>query len=106
MRESARQAWRVGFHFEASRRQWLLCHVLLKCAYAVICDFLPKRSCIVLIMTKGPVAPAIDAAKKSDAAALNVLASPLLFSNREVVIEPAAGDVLALSARRQEALLP
>src|ERR1700730_17404586 len=55
-----------------------------KCAYAVICDFLTKRSCIVLILTKGPVAPAIDAAKKSDAAALNVLASPspLLQSGR------------------------
>ena len=67
----------------------------LKCAYAVICDFLPKRSCIVLSMTKGPVASAIDAAKKSDAAALNVLASPLLFSNREVVIERAAALRLA-----------
>jgi len=46
-------------------------------------------------MTKGPVAPAIDAAKKSDAAALNVLASPLLFSNREVVIDRAAALRLA-----------
>jgi putative tryptophan/tyrosine transport system substrate-binding protein len=37
------------------------------------------------------IAPAIDAAKKSEAGALNVLASPLLFANRQVVIERAAG---------------
>jgi putative ABC transport system substrate-binding protein len=36
------------------------------------------------------IAPAIDAAKTSDAAALNVLASPLLFANRQVIIERAA----------------
>ena len=36
------------------------------------------------------IAPAIDAAKASGAAALNVLASPLLFANRQMVIERAA----------------
>ncbi|HEY7245673.1 MAG TPA: ABC transporter substrate-binding protein [Xanthobacteraceae bacterium] len=36
------------------------------------------------------IAPAIDAARTSDAAALNVLASPLLFSNRQAIIERAA----------------
>jgi ABC-type uncharacterized transport system substrate-binding protein len=36
------------------------------------------------------VVPAIDAAKTSDAAALNVLASPLLYANRRVIIERAA----------------
>jgi putative ABC transport system substrate-binding protein len=36
------------------------------------------------------IAPALDAAKKSDAAALNVLASPVLFANRQVVIERGA----------------
>jgi len=36
------------------------------------------------------IAPAIDAAKTSDAAALNVLASPLLFGNRRAIIERAA----------------
>jgi putative tryptophan/tyrosine transport system substrate-binding protein len=36
------------------------------------------------------VLPAIDAAKTSDAAALNVLASPLLFANRQLIIERAA----------------
>jgi putative ABC transport system substrate-binding protein len=36
------------------------------------------------------IAPAIDAAKKSEAGALNVLASPLLFAGRQVVIERAA----------------
>jgi putative ABC transport system substrate-binding protein len=36
------------------------------------------------------IAPAIDAAKTSNAAALNVLASPLLFGNRQVIIERAA----------------
>ena len=33
------------------------------------------------------IAPAIDAAKASDVAALNVLASPLLFANRKSIIE-------------------
>jgi putative tryptophan/tyrosine transport system substrate-binding protein len=36
------------------------------------------------------IGPAIDAAKASNAAALNVLASPLLFSNRKVILERAA----------------
>jgi ABC-type uncharacterized transport system substrate-binding protein len=36
------------------------------------------------------IAPAIDAAKTSNAAALNVLASPLLFGNRQVILERAA----------------
>ena len=36
------------------------------------------------------IAPAIDAAKTSEAAALNVLASPLLFANRQVIIERTA----------------
>jgi putative ABC transport system substrate-binding protein len=36
------------------------------------------------------IAPAIDAAKASNAAALNVLASPILFANREVILERAA----------------
>jgi putative tryptophan/tyrosine transport system substrate-binding protein len=36
------------------------------------------------------IAPAIDAAKKSEAGALNVLASPLFSSNRQVVIDRAA----------------
>jgi putative ABC transport system substrate-binding protein len=36
------------------------------------------------------VVPAIDAAKTSDAAALNVLSSPLLFANRRVIIERTA----------------
>ena len=36
------------------------------------------------------IAPAIDAAMKSGAGALNVLASPLLFANRQVIIERAA----------------
>src|SRR5215831_11968840 len=36
------------------------------------------------------IAPAIDSAKVSNAAALNVLASPLLFANRPVIIERAA----------------
>src|SRR5205823_13019100 len=35
------------------------------------------------------IAPAIDTAKASNAAALNVLASPLLFANRQVIIERA-----------------
>ncbi len=36
------------------------------------------------------VVPAIDTAKTSDAAALNVLASPLFFANRRVIIERVA----------------
>lgn len=36
------------------------------------------------------IAPAIDAAKTSEAAALNVLASPFLFANRRVIIERTA----------------
>lgn len=36
------------------------------------------------------IAPAIDAAKKSEAGALNVLASPLLFASGQVVIDHAA----------------
>jgi putative tryptophan/tyrosine transport system substrate-binding protein len=36
------------------------------------------------------IVPAIDAAKTWDAAALNVLASPLLFANRRVIIERVA----------------
>ena len=36
------------------------------------------------------VMPAIDAAKSSEAAALNVLSSPLLFANRRVIIERTA----------------
>jgi putative ABC transport system substrate-binding protein len=36
------------------------------------------------------IATAIDAAKTSEAAALNVLASPLLFANRQMIIERAA----------------
>jgi putative tryptophan/tyrosine transport system substrate-binding protein len=36
------------------------------------------------------IVPAIDAAKASNAAALNVLASPILFANRQVIIERAA----------------
>ena len=35
------------------------------------------------------IAPAIDAAKASNAAALNILASPLLFANRKIIIERA-----------------
>jgi putative ABC transport system substrate-binding protein len=36
------------------------------------------------------ITPAIDAAKGANAAALNILASPLLFANRRVIIERAA----------------
>ena len=36
------------------------------------------------------IAPAIDAAKTSGVAALNVLASPLLFANRQIILERAA----------------
>jgi hypothetical protein len=39
------------------------------------------------------IAPAIEAAKASDVAALNVLASPLLFANRQIIIERAANCV-------------
>src|SRR5262249_24275588 len=42
------------------------------------------------------IAPSIDAAKASDVAALNVLASPLLFANRQIIIERA--DKLRLPA--------
>ena len=42
------------------------------------------------------IASAIDAAKASDVAALNVLASPLLFANRQIIIERA--DKLRLPA--------
>ena len=38
----------------------------------------------------GQIAPAIDAAKTSGAAALNVLATPLLFNNRRIIFERAA----------------
>ena len=37
------------------------------------------------------IAAAIDAAKKADAAALNVLASPFLFADRQVIMERATG---------------
>jgi putative tryptophan/tyrosine transport system substrate-binding protein len=42
-------------------------------------------------MKEGPseIAAAIDAAKKADAAALNVLASPLFFADRQVIMERA-----------------
>jgi putative tryptophan/tyrosine transport system substrate-binding protein len=40
------------------------------------------------------VGPAIDAAKTSGAAALNVLASPLLYANRRAIIERAAALLL------------
>jgi putative tryptophan/tyrosine transport system substrate-binding protein len=43
-----------------------------------------------LVNKSDEIAPAIDAAKKSEAGALNVLASPLLFANKQVVIERAA----------------
>jgi putative ABC transport system substrate-binding protein len=42
------------------------------------------------LATAGEIAPAIDAAKASNARALNILASPLLFANRRVIIERAA----------------
>ena len=45
------------------------------------------------------IATAMDAAKTSEAAALNVLASPLLFANRQMIIERAA--VLRLPAMYQ-----
>jgi putative ABC transport system substrate-binding protein len=37
------------------------------------------------------IVPAIDAAKKAGATALNVLATPLLFSNRRIIFQRAAG---------------
>ena len=40
------------------------------------------------------IAPAIEAAKTSGAAALNVLASPFLFANRQAIIEHAAAERL------------
>jgi putative tryptophan/tyrosine transport system substrate-binding protein len=40
--------------------------------------------------TPEEIAPAIDAAKASDVAGLNVLASPLLFTNRRIIFERAA----------------
>jgi putative tryptophan/tyrosine transport system substrate-binding protein len=44
----------------------------------------------ILRVTKpDEIVPAIDAAKNSDAAALNVLASPLLFADRQAIIERA-----------------
>jgi putative tryptophan/tyrosine transport system substrate-binding protein len=42
------------------------------------------------VATPGEIAPAIDAAKTSRAAALNVLATPLLFNNRRIIFERAA----------------
>jgi putative ABC transport system substrate-binding protein len=42
------------------------------------------------VATPGEIAPAIDAAKTMDAAAINVLASPLLFANRQVIMERTA----------------
>jgi putative ABC transport system substrate-binding protein len=41
------------------------------------------------VATPEEIAPAIDAAKTSDATALNVLASPLLFANRRIIMERA-----------------
>jgi putative ABC transport system substrate-binding protein len=46
------------------------------------------------ITSPGEIAPAIDAAKSSGAAALNVLASPLLFAHRRVITERAAALLL------------
>jgi len=45
------------------------------------------------------IAPAIDSAKVLNAAALNVLASPLLFANRPVIIERAASSTSKLRKR-------
>lgn len=42
------------------------------------------------VATPEEIAPAIDAAKSAGAAALNVLATPLLFSNRRIIFERAA----------------
>jgi len=42
------------------------------------------------VATPEEIAPAIDAAKNSGAAALNVLATPLLFNNRRIIFERAA----------------
>jgi putative ABC transport system substrate-binding protein len=45
----------------------------------------------ILQVTKpNEIVPAIEAAKKADAEALNVLASPLLFANRQLILERAA----------------
>jgi putative ABC transport system substrate-binding protein len=49
------------------------------------------------------IAPAIDAAKKSEIGALNVLASPLLFASRQVVIERAAAFLPAIYQWPEEA---
>jgi putative ABC transport system substrate-binding protein len=38
----------------------------------------------------GEIAAALEVAKKADAAALNVLASPLLFANRQIILDRAA----------------
>jgi putative tryptophan/tyrosine transport system substrate-binding protein len=51
------------------------------------------------VVGAGEIVGAIDAAKTSDGAALNVLSSPLLFANRAVIIERAA--VLRLPAMYQ-----
>ena len=48
-----------------------------------------------LIATSDDIPPAIDAAKATGAAALNVLASPMLNSNRRVIIERVAAQRLA-----------
>ena len=42
------------------------------------------------VVKREEIVPAIDAAKKAGAAALNVLATPLLFSNRRIIFERAA----------------
>jgi putative tryptophan/tyrosine transport system substrate-binding protein len=42
------------------------------------------------IATSEEIVPAIDAAKTSDTAALNVLSSPLLFANRLIIMERTA----------------
>jgi putative ABC transport system substrate-binding protein len=42
------------------------------------------------VATPGEIAPAVDSAKTSGVDALNVLASPLLFANRQVILERAA----------------
>jgi putative tryptophan/tyrosine transport system substrate-binding protein len=44
---------------------------------------------IYAVAKPNEIAAAIDAAKKADAAALNVLASPLLFADRQVIMERA-----------------
>jgi ABC-type uncharacterized transport system substrate-binding protein len=45
---------------------------------------------IYRVVKADEVVPAIDAAKTSDAGAINVLSSPLLFANRRVIIERTA----------------